>query len=234
MRLARHGDRVYNLLKTSTRKNVGVDDDNDRELSTPEGDGDTLPVGEVATAPEKEIIATPSTANSRSGLAPPTEGHKQPLEVRVIRDERPSVFEKRTVAIGWAGFGIAVLSLIAACIAGYYVYGQFIQMKQQTKILSDTLAKAKEDSVQANRDTQRQLHFAKAITFAHPGTGAEIVTPVISEKTFSEKCRSAQSSGKVFFRFDPSALMAVSKSSGSWKFGSNGSPVAIHRLKDIY
>lgn len=81
----------------------------------------------------------------------------QPLRVAILRDDKLSGFERKTLILAKWGFIVASLSVLAACFAGYSVYQQFDQMKAQTKILSDSFEKQKADSAAAAVSTKGQL-----------------------------------------------------------------------------
>jgi hypothetical protein len=149
-----------------------MDDERDNIYSTPEGDDYTLPAAQVPPADISVISAPPQIPTGvRENIA--SEIHdrerdrnwikpQEPLKVSVMKDDQPSKFERQSIRIGWAGFGLGILSLFAACAAGYFVYGQFDQMKRQTKILSDTLEKAKADSIESGNVTKTQLGILQA------------------------------------------------------------------------
>jgi len=87
-----------------------------------------------------------------------------PYVVQLIERSGLSRFEKRTIFLGWFGVGLGFLSLLAACAAAFYIYGQFTEMRMQTKILSDSssdaaCATAKQLALMQGQLTQQQDAF---------------------------------------------------------------------------
>jgi hypothetical protein len=144
-----------------------MDEESDREYSTPEGDEYTLPVSDIAPIEATvERVETLAPAYLQQGVGPNLHNeareeqlaeNKEPLLVRVIEDDELSQFERKTVRVAWWGFGIAVLSLVATVCAGIVFYRQFTEMAKQTTILSASFEKQKIDSAASEVTASAQL-----------------------------------------------------------------------------
>jgi hypothetical protein len=73
-----------------------------------------------------------------------------------------SSFERRTLLFGWLGLGIGFCSLLAACIAGFYVYHQWWEMNSQTGYMNRAAKQARKDSIDASKATADQLAAMEA------------------------------------------------------------------------
>jgi hypothetical protein len=144
------------------------DDVNGGDHSAP-GGGEynfTAPrIGPADAAADRVDLIAPADidrniAGSSRGGGPGDEdmgGGKEPLRVGAVKDIDLTSFEKKTIRIGWLGFGVAALSLVAAIVVGIVFFLQFREMKRQTGVLSDSFEKQKEDSADASVATAKQI-----------------------------------------------------------------------------
>jgi hypothetical protein len=71
------------------------------------------------------------------------------------------IFERETVRIGNLGVIVSFCSLLAACVAVYFVYQQFKEMSAQTKLLSQSSEQTAKDSAATEASTTKQLAIAQ-------------------------------------------------------------------------
>src|ERR1039458_2912987 len=137
--------------------------------NTQKGDTNPLPVGQsapkaqqvqpvdLATPPGKknEIAADTKQESSDDERA----NNKHPYIVQIIENAERNRFEKRTILLGWFGVGLGFLSLLAACLAGYFIYHQWWEMNAQTGYMNSAANQARHDSAAASKATVDQLRL---------------------------------------------------------------------------
>jgi hypothetical protein len=134
---------------------------------------DSLPVGESAstalpidapkpivpeTRAKQDIRTDPTDNTSQKNVGKPHE----PLLVRVVEDDELNSFEQKTVLFGKWGVGVAALSLLAASVAGFYVFQQFREMSAQTDLASRAARQARIDAAASGRDFAKQIGMLQA------------------------------------------------------------------------
>jgi hypothetical protein len=132
-----------------------------------EANQDTFPVGKSVPIPPinppKPIVPeTPNKQDVRPDPAADTrqanvEKPNEPLLVRVIEDDELSSFEQKTVLFGRWGVGVAILSLLAASVAGFFIFQQFEEMAAQTDLASRVAKQARIDAKDSSTVAAKQL-----------------------------------------------------------------------------
>jgi hypothetical protein len=148
-----------------------MEPEKNRSHETPKGDENSLPIAESTPKqpPIEPVNAVEPLPIQNKFSAQPAqqqaaeEEHKtpEPLVARVIEDDEPSEFERKTLGYGGLAILVAFLALVAACVTAYFIDGQFKETAKQTKILSDSLEKEKQDSAAAAITTAQQLSIAQ-------------------------------------------------------------------------
>jgi hypothetical protein len=82
---------------------------------------------------------------------------KHPFFIKAVESREFSHFEKRTILFGFLGLAIGFLSLVAACIAGYFVYHQWWEMNAQTGYMNRATKQARADSAASTVAIAKQL-----------------------------------------------------------------------------
>jgi hypothetical protein len=132
-----------------------------------QGDKDALPITQPAPkTPEVPTVDHPIPACKEGEIGSNLKqkhgychggNSKNPFYVYVQGDKELSTFEKRTVFLGYVGIGIAVFSLLAACVAGYFVYHQWREMNAQTGYMNRAAKQARTESATSAVSTAQQL-----------------------------------------------------------------------------
>ncbi len=132
-----------------------------------EGDNAPLPVSEPApktlgvspinaAEPANEKDEVTADSKPELGCYQGAE-HKQPFLFQTVENDGFSRFERRTILLGWFGLGIAFVSLLAACVAGFFIYQQWREMNAQTGYLNRAATQARDDSAASAVATAKQL-----------------------------------------------------------------------------
>jgi hypothetical protein len=129
---------------------------------------DPLPLGESVSAAlpvelpkpivsypivKQDIPSSPPNDASRRDAKKP----KEPLQIRIVEDDELNSFEKKTIRFGTAGIVVAGLSLIAACLAAFFIFQQFKEMAAQTDLSSRSAKQARVDAKDSGIATAKQL-----------------------------------------------------------------------------
>jgi hypothetical protein len=149
----------------------------DTKGESKQGDRDPLPIKQPAPAAAgAPAVNPPAPANQQSNaLANPEQeqgrlhgAHDlQPHLSQLVGNKEPSRnnelsrFERQTIRLGWFGLGVSFLSLLAAFIAGIFVYQQWREMNAQTGYMNRESKRARIDSAEASISTAKQMQIAQ-------------------------------------------------------------------------
>jgi hypothetical protein len=135
------------------------------------GDQNPLPVTHPAPkAVEVPAVDPPIPARKQNEApADPKQEHgcyhrthnKQPCLSQIVDKNNLSLFERRTILLGWIGLGIGFLSLLAASIAGFLIYHQWWEMNTQSGYMNRAAIQARKDSADSSISTQKQVAIAQ-------------------------------------------------------------------------
>jgi hypothetical protein len=92
-----------------------------------------------------------------------------------VKDDTLSSFERKTVIFAKWGILVAFLSLVAASVAGYYVFQQFQEMAMQTNILNGEAGRARRDAKDTGIATAQQLALSRQQVSAAQDANRETV-----------------------------------------------------------
>lgn len=156
----------YNYQRTEKMKT-----NNDSENDAQQRDKNPLPV--THPAPETVEVPTvnppaPAGMQNEAPTDPKQEycccyrsNTKQPFLFQQVESKEFSGFEKRTILFGWFGLAIGFLSLLAAYIAGFLVYHQWLEMNTQSGYMNRAAIQARKDSADSSATTSKQLAIAQ-------------------------------------------------------------------------
>jgi uncharacterized protein (UPF0333 family) len=155
----------------------------DSQKDAKQGDNNPLPVRQPAPKVSEVAVVNPSAPTSKENEVPadreqkqgcyPGTHDKQPLLFQMVERTDFNRFERSTLLLGWFGLGIGLLSLLAAGIAGFFVYHQWREMNSQTGYMNRAAIQARSDSAASSAATAKQLEGIQAqITAAQDGTKA--------------------------------------------------------------
>jgi hypothetical protein len=82
---------------------------------------------------------------------------KRTLPVQIVDNKEFSNFERVTIWYGGLGILIGFLSMIAAVVAGYFVYHQWQEMNQQTGFMNRAAIQARQDSASTSESVAKRL-----------------------------------------------------------------------------